>query len=204
MPPRITTSNGYYGPQPVDKMSILARYSAAARVHISALMASLIPSCAPLREVTEAEACILKDFASQASFDMWCPNRIPAGFGISAVQIAPYSRDSATITLSGPQSKRFEIAQRRSWISLAEELLTARLPYHQVPYASGALYVVHGRHGGEPIDHAYWATRHSLHFELRDLSIEFREIRGLGPGLPVLLRLANRIQISYQKASLQT
>ena len=188
---RIPTNTCYYGAQPVDMMSTLDRRLAGLRVYFSALVSSFFPTRLPLRDVSDAEMCILKDCSVQVTFDMWCPNRLPAGFGISAVNIAPYSGDSSTITLLGPQSKKFEIAQRRSWLPLAEELLTARLPYHQVPYASENLYVVHGRHGGEPIDHAYWATRQSLHFELGGLSIEFREIRGLGPGLPMLINLAS-------------
>lgn len=190
MSPRREGTWDYYGPRPVDRMAKRTLRSAGFRVHVAGLVSLLGRRRAGLRTLSKDESDLLRDGAAQASFPMWRLPRLLPGFVIAGCKIAPYSRDAATIMAEAGSGRRFEITQRRSWLPVADELAAARLPFHRVPFARGNLYVVHGRHGGEPIDHAYWSSRQSVHFERGGLTLELREVRGQGPGLTTLIRFA--------------
>jgi hypothetical protein len=143
-----------------------------------------------LRKVTGSESDILAGSAGITRFAMWLPERVPVGFAIRGVDVAPYSKDIATIRLSHRDGRSFEVSERKSWLPLAEELTTAGVPFDRVPHVTPPIYLMHGKYGGEPIDLSFWNSRRALVFELGEIRVECREVVGRGPGLSALIRFA--------------
>jgi hypothetical protein len=183
---------GYYGAVPVDKMTGWARRLAWFRVAFAGFANCLLGVFYRLRTLAPPEIERISQMATGAAFQVWQPEAAPDGFSVVGVEVAPYSRDALTIVLADNRGRSFEIMQRRQWLPIAEELTTARLPFHRVPFVSCPLFAVHGRHGGEPIDHAYWTSRQSVHIEQNGLVLEFREVKGQGPGFATLIHYAAR------------
>lgn len=134
----------------------------------------------------------LQECAGQLAFRMGWPARIPRGFKIASARPTTAMADAIIIHFKALDGRaEFEVAQRRRWLPLGDELVTARVPFSRVTLRNGAAaFVMHGRFGGEPIDHSFWMTRQAVLFEHRDLVIELRETRLNGLGLPRLLRYA--------------
>jgi hypothetical protein len=186
----VTIKRGYYGPQPLGAIGAPAH----ARSRRTALLAGRIgrhlAAVRGLRGISASERQVLADVVAQARFRAWAPDRVPAGFFVRGADVASYSRDVVTFALSDGGRRSFEIAQRVRWMPLLDELNAAGVPFDRVAGISPPLYLVHGKYGGEPIDRSFWSTRRGLHFECGDLSVEFREVIGTGPGLWALVHFA--------------
>jgi hypothetical protein len=184
-------ARGKYGPQPVHAIRSAHRTrSRRAAVVAGFLGQRLVAVFSRLRPVTPGERNLVRSAENQPAFAAWIPDRAPSGFAIEAAEVAPFSRDVLTITLRDAGGRNFEIAERRRWLPLEEELATAAVPYDRVPGVASQLFLVHGKYGGEPIDLSFWSTRRGLFFERGDLVIEFREVIRRGPGLATLIRFA--------------
>lgn len=181
---------GYYGPLPkqaVPKSELL-------RAHFATLWASilgrhmvgLIPPRRP--DVADLEAFAV--CAAGARFPIWQPESLPAGFKVVGVEPPVASRDAVALRLGDERNRSFVIAQRASWLPLVEELPLAGVPFSRVMGVSPAIFVVHGKYGGEPIDHSFWGSRRAVMFEREGLLIELREVIGQGPGLSTLVHFA--------------
>ncbi len=177
---------GLYGPLPSELLSPGSRRQSVRALWVAATAGRHF---AGLRPITKSEHAIAAEAAAAARFAAWIPTEVPSGFSIVGADLVPYGRDVLTMRLSR-EAREFEIAQRRRWLPIDEELSTASLPFDIVPLAPGPLYLVHGKHGGEPIDLSFWSTRRALVFERGDLRIECREVVGRGPGLSALIRFA--------------
>lgn len=188
MPSETKVFRGQYGPSPVDSVSEATMRSAWIRLAQSTLKGRCLWG---LRSLSPSETQQIRQVAERASFPMWQPDRVPRGFKLLGSEVAPYSRDAVTVSLTDRRGLSFEIVQRRRWLSTLEELTVARLPFHQIPFTRDPLFCVYGRHGGEPIDHAYWSSRQSLHFERGGLALELRTVKDRGPGLAVLIHYAH-------------
>jgi hypothetical protein len=182
---------GRYGAQPSE----VIRPRDRARSRRAALTASWLgqhfyAALKGLRTISSEERQLLALPGKQPAFAAWIPERVPAGFAVVGVDVAPFSRDVLTISLRGEGGRCFEIAQRRRWLPLEEELTTAAVPFDRLPGAGARCYLVHGKYGGEPIDVSFWSTRRGLIFEHGEVVVEFREVVGLGPGLAALVHFA--------------
>jgi len=177
---------GLYGPLPTDVLNPVSRRRSLRSLWAAALVGRHFVR---LRSVSPAEQELVSAAASEARFPAWMPAMVPAGFAIVRADLVPYSRDVLTLRLS-QGAREFEAAQRRRWLPLDEELTTAGLPFDRVPISPAPLYLVHGKHGGEPIDMSFWSTRRALVFEVGDIRVELREVVGRGPGLAALIRFA--------------
>lgn len=126
---------------------------------------------------------------------MRVPDHIPHGYTLASCAPSTQMGDAVTMYFKRPDDGfEFEIAQRPAWLSIRELLSTANVPHTRALAHGDGIYVAHGRHGGEPIDHSFWTTRHSVTFQHDGLTFELREVRGRGPGLPALLNFALAIQ----------
>ena len=67
--------------------------------------------------------------------------------------------------------------QRKAWLRLDEEVITARVPFARIKVRGNDCYTIFGFYGGEPIDHAYWFNQLSIAFEVGDVVVELREIK---------------------------
>jgi hypothetical protein len=150
--------------------------------------------------VTPEERDLVQSAENKPAFAAWVPDQAPSGFVIRAAEVPSFGRDVLTITLRDASGRSFEIAERRRWLPMEEELATAAVPYDRVPGVASRLFLVHGKYGGEPIDLSFWSTRRGLFFERGDLVIEFREVIGRGPGLATLIRLAEASQDQKTRA----
>jgi hypothetical protein len=185
-------ARGKYGPQPFHAIRSADRTRSRRAALVAGLLGQrFVAAFSSLRPVTPEERDLVQGAENQPAFATWLPDRVPSGFAIEAAEVAPFSRDVLTITLRDGSGRSFEIAERRRWLPLEEELATAAVPYDRVPGVASRLFLVHGKYGGEPIDLSFWSTRRGLFFERGDLVIELREVIGRGPGLATLIRFAD-------------
>jgi hypothetical protein len=187
---------GSYGPLPVDTL----RYTELFRSRAGAIVAGLLGRhfvFDPMRALNEKEQQILAACAQRAAFSMLQSFPVPRDFRVVAADAVTGGRDAAIIRLEA-RGCWFELSQRARWLDLREELTLAGVPFTKVPGFNVPIFVVHGRYGGEPIDHSYWISRHAVILEHREVRLELRETIGTGPGLSILLRCAAEIANSSE------
>ncbi len=185
--------HNFYGPPPIEIVSLATRRFAMVRAVITAYISCLAPLRSSLSDVDRPQALLLSECSKRLRIDITRPRRVPRGFAIVSAEPATSIGDSVILKVSSSNGKReFEIAQRGRWLPLAEELATAKIPYSRVPLGWGGkeAFVLHGRFGGEPIDHSFWMTRQAVLFESGSIVVELRETRGKGLGLLLMLGYA--------------
>ncbi|MDQ1850628.1 hypothetical protein Q9299_20185 [Gemmobacter fulvus] len=185
--------HNFYGPRPIEIVSLTTRRFAMLRAVITACVSCLVPLRSLLNDVDRPQALLLSDCSNRLRIDITQPRRVPRGFAIVSAEPATSIGDSVILKVSSGNGKReFEIAQRGRWLPLAEMLATAKIPYSRVTLGWGGreAFVLHGRFGGEPIDHSFWMTRQAVLFESGNIVVELRETRGKGLGLLHMLGYA--------------
>lgn len=183
----------FYGPRPIEIVSLATRRFAMVRAVITACISRLVPLRRSLSDVDRSQALLLSECSKRLRIDITRPLRVPRGFAIVSAEPATSIGDSVILKVSSNNGEReFEIAQRGQWLPLAEELATAKIPYSRVPLGWGGkeAFVLHGRFGGEPIDHSFWMSRQAVLFESGNIVVELRETRGKGLGLLLMLGYA--------------
>jgi hypothetical protein len=182
---------GYYGPLPsafFSKNQLLARGIGA---FVAGAIGGHFSSLCRLMPLGASQTSVLEGCAKKLRFEMWRPDNVPAGYRIVSATPSTTIGDAVIIELRGQtQWQAFEIAQRERWLPIDEQLSTAGVPFTRVPGTERRIFIVHGRYGGEPIDRAFWTTRQAVMFEHGELIVEFREVRGLGPGVRALVHYA--------------
>lgn len=191
---------GSYGPVPVHVM----RWSELLRLRASVMLTGVLGrhlAIKPLRFPDSIEQQMLARCAERAAFPMLQFFRMPKDFRIVAAENVAGGRDAVNIRLEDGRRRWFELSQRLGWLNLLEELTIAGVPFTRVPTVSTPVFVVHGRYGGEPIDHSYWGSRRAVVLEYAGLRMEVRETIGAGPGLAALVRCAVQIRSSQRRVN---
>src|SRR5262245_22936919 len=178
------TYRGLYGPEPDRSISRRRLWSGHMAAVAALWGARLLPRHHGLRTLAGEERTIVSLAQAGIAFALRAPPRLPRAYRLVRSDPVPGCTDLATLVFADPAGRGFTLSQRRAWLPLAQELAIARVPFTSIGLSGHAFHVVHGAHGGEPIDHSFWpATRRSLTFEADGFVVDLREIIGQGPGL---------------------
>jgi hypothetical protein len=186
---------GLYGPHPKAAIPPALLWRERIRAWAAALHCALAPDrYGKLRRAAADDAALLADAQRHLAFPLLAPTHVPAGYRLDGVETVPHCDDLLTLTYQAEPGKSFCLSQRKQWLPLAEELKLARVAHTAVKCGSVRVFLVHGVHVGEPIDHSYSARyRRSVAVETGGLVCELREIICQGPGLRSLIALARAL-----------
>ena len=184
---------GLYGPHPKAAISPAVLWRERIRAWAAAWHSALLLDTR-LRRTAGGDAVLLSDAQRQLAFPLLAPTHVPAGYRLAAVETVPHCDDLLTLAYQAEPGKGFCLSQRKQWLPLREELKLARVPHTAVKCGSVHVFLVHGIHVGEPIDHSYSARhRRSVAVETGGLVCELREIIDQGPGLRNLIAMARAL-----------
>lgn len=186
---------GLYGPHPKAAIPPAVLWRERIRAWAAAWRSALpLDARGRLRRVAPDDAALLTDAQRDLAFPLLAPARVPAGYCLVAAETVPQCEDILTLVYRGERGKSFCLSQRKRWLPLREELTLASVPFTAVKCGAVPIFLVHGVHVGEPIDHSYSARyRRSVAVETGGLVCELRESIGQGPGMRSLIALARAL-----------